>query len=957
MEWRCKYVNTNENHIVCYYTNAQSIINKLEEFERLVAELQPHIVGITETWGNETVSDALLCPNNYDIFRRDRRGRTGGGVLLLVHKELRAIPCVGMNDSTFEDSVWCTVDIGHHEHTNMLVGVCYRSPGSSAENNNALIDLFSEIENIRLSRLMIMGDFNLPNVDFINYYTDRNENTFDYKFMVKVQDLLLVQHVDIGTRDTACGTSNVLDLIFTDDENSIEELDIMAPLGRSDHIGLTWKVVARRDFTQRTDSREDLNFWKGKYKELNERLICINWDTLFGDCDINEMWRKFTRCVWTLCETWIPLVKRSRKKKMPGWVTQEVKRASRDKNILFRVYKRTRRLIDWEKYTDMRNRTTDLCRKAKLDYEKKLIMSFKDNPKKFYGYVRNKQKIKVGVSQIDKGGGSMTASDKEAAEVLCKFFKSVFVKEANNTVPDFDLQYDGPKIDTVNITEVDVKSRLEKLKEDKSPGPDKFHPKLLKGCAAGLAKPLCMLFNKSLYDSKLPDEWKRSQVVPIFKKGSRVSPGNYRPVALTSIVAKIMEGIVRDVITKHLMSENLLSAQQHGFRQGRSCLTNLLETLENWTEALDMGHDIDAVYLDFKKAFDTVPHKRLLYKMEAYGIKGLLIRWIEDFLMGREMRVGVHGEYSDWCKVDSGVPQGSVLGPTLFLIFVNDIPSEVKCQVKMFADDTKVWNVLRTDQDVKDLQTDIDTLQDWSSKWLLDFNIEKCKTLHMGSNNVQHDYFMSVGGARHGLEKVEVEKDLGVQISRDLKPSKQCLEAAKRANNVLRSLKRSFVCIEKDGFQILYKCYVRPHLEYCVQAWAPYYRKDITHLERIQRRATKLVKGLQHLTYEERLVALDIQSLERRRVRGDLIETYKVLTGKESIESAQFFTPAASTHLRGNVMKLFKSRSKLLLRQNFFSQRVVNQWNRLPQHVIQASSVNVFKSRLDKYLKDMGLYY
>lgn len=151
--------------------------------------------------------------------------------------------------------------------------------------------------------------------------------------------------------------------------------------------------------------------------------------------------------------------------------------------------------------------------------------------------------------------------------------------------------------------------------------------------------------------------------------------------------------------------------------------------------------------------------------------------------------------------------------------------------------------------------------------------------------------------------------------------------------------------------------FVRILNTYCVQAWAPYYRKDITHLERIQRRATKLVKGLQHLTYEERLVVLDIQSLERRRVRGDLIETYKVLTGKESIESAQFFTPAASTHLRGNAMKLFKSRSKLLLRQKNFSQRVVNQWNKLPQHVIQASSVNVFKSRLDKYLKDMGLYY
>lgn len=204
------------------------------------------------------------------------------------------------------------------------------------------------------------------------------------------------------------------------------------------------------------------------------------------------------------------------------------------------------------------------------------------------------------------------------------------------------------------------------------------------------------------------------------------------------------------------------------------------------------------------------------------------------------------------------------------------------------------------------------------------------------------------------LDVITEEVDLGVLTTSDLKPAKQCLKAANKANSVLRLLKLSFQHLNKKSFTLLYKTYVRPHLEYCIQTWSPYLVKDIQHLERVQRRATKLVHGFQHKSYEDRLTALNLTTLEQRRLRGDLIETYKLVTHKEDVDPNQFFHPNNNQHLRGHHHKIFKKQSRLNFRKNFFSQRVVNYWNELPSHVVDANSVNMFKNRLDKYWHDMS---
>ena len=294
----------------------------------------------------------------------------------------------------------------------------------------------------------------------------------------------------------------------------------------------------------------------------------------------------------------------------------------------------------------------------------------------------------------------------------------------------------------------------------------------------------------------------------------------------------------------------------------------------------------------------------------------------------------------------SGVPQGSVLGPLLFLIYINDIDEGVASKLLKFADDSKIFNKVRDNIDSNVIQSDLHKLYKWSEDWQMLFNIEKCVVLHMGGKH-NENFVYELGGK--SLKSVEKERDLGVIIHKNCKASEQCTTAVNKANQILGMIKRNIKFKNKNTIIRLYKALVRPRLEYCVQAWNPNFVKDIELLEGVQRRATKIIEGFSNLSYEERLKRANLTTLTKRRVRGDLIETFKILKGIEKIDYNKFFTLANNEkNVRGHSLKLEKKRCNSDVRKHFFSQRVVNNWNRLPEIVIEANSVNNFKNRLDE---------
>ena len=546
----------------------------------------------------------------------------------------------------------------------------------------------------------------------------------------------------------------------------------------------------------------------------------------------------------------IPLIGKRKRKNI--YLDNNALRPRNRKQRLWKKYKNTKSSFDHNKYVQCKNELRSLTRYLRTKHETLIASNCKKHPKKFWSYVHSKLKSRVRIPALIKTDGTSVSGEKEKANALNDYFCSVFTDEDLSNIPTPSKTHYRSVLSEVTITREMVLKKLRDLKPNKSPGLDGWHPFYLRELAEELCTPLSILYSKSIPEGAVSSDWIESLITAIHKKGSKSCMGNYRPIRLISVICKILESLIRDQIINHMEVNDLFANEQHGFVPKRDCMTNLLIAMEKWTQVIEDGGNIDIIYTDFAKAFDSVPHKRLLTKIESLGIRGDILQWIKAFLVGRKQKVCVDGVHSSWNPVKSGIPQGSVLGPLLFVIYINDMPTKIKSLCLLFADDAKIYN-----ENSNVLQEDMKKLSEWSYKWQLPFNTKKCKSLHIGGKNNHHLYTMN----DQELDQVTEEKDLGIIIDENLKFHKHTAAAAKKANFILGLIKRSFASLDSNILPLLYKALVRPHLEYGNLIWGPHFKGDQIKLEKIQRRATKLVPGIKDLTYEERMRALRLPSL------------------------------------------------------------------------------------------------
>ena len=953
------------------YTNADQLTSsKMTELKKLVERKKPMIIAVCEVKPKNPAqrSEKDYEIPNFTLHPLNLYDNEGRGIAVYTHQSLDKSTIQIKSTQDFKEA--CLIEIRLRGGDTLLFGCCYRSPttsDTSAINDCNLISLMKCISLKKYSHICIVGDFNYKSIDWATWKTKQGDSSNEAKFIEGVRDAYFYQHVGSATRRRGNDDPSTLDLIFTNEEMQVSEITHGPPLGKSDHDVLSFSFHCYVDFVRK---KERHIFERGDYAAMRNSESIKTWREEFlesaksMESTPEALWCSLKSQLHQLTKKFVPIESPSNK---PTWkdkgsipIDEKAREAIKKKEKSHRQWMSAKReRMDGDairkQYNRNRNKVKTLLRKAKRSFERDIAMKAKTQPKAFWGHSRRQLKTKSGISPLlsnPKDSTSMKFDDTDKANILLNQFSSVFTREPNGEIPRIQQRTDM-KIPDLVITVEMVLDALRKINVNKSCGPDNLHPRLLFELADIIALPVTILFNATLKGENLPKDWKKANITGIFKKGSRHLPENYRPISLTSILCKIMEKFVRNSVVSHLLDRELLSKQQFGFISGRSTLTQLLYYLDECLKKIASGNVVDSIYLDFSKAFDTVPHRRLLGKLESYGIQGKILAWIKSFLQDRTQQVVVNGSTSDIAPVISGIPQGTVLGPVLFVIYINDLLDEISSDGLMFADDTKIFRQIASREDAMELQRDLRKLEEWSNTWLLQFNAEKCHVLTLGRfENIKHAHQYTL--CNNELEHVSEEKDLGVTIDEELKFAEHIARKVQVANGIVGQIRRSFSFLNAETFRRLYVAFVRPHLEYCQAVWSPHLQRNINVLENVQIRATKLVDGLSNLDYPERLKRIDLPTLVYRRRRGDMIEVFKHFNSYDKSTLSTSFNPRDRPS-RQHKLQLHQPHSNDGVRgaqTNSFYHRVAPIWNNLPKSVVEVETIDDFKNALDKHWKD-----
>ena len=562
----------------------------------------------------------------------------------------------------------------------------------------------------------------------------------------------------------------------------------------------------------------------------------------------------------------------------------------------------------------------------------------------FYKYANKKHKSFPSLPPLLTENNELVFDNLQKANIFNKFFQSIYTKDNGQTLNLPERTSPENSIYNFYITPEQITSAITNLPRKASQTPDKIPAILLKNIHPSINEFLTLLFNLSLQTGKLPWQWKCSNITPIFKKGSKNSPQNYRPIALTSVICRVFEKIIHTNILNHLLSNNLLSINQHGFLPRRSTITQLLSAFNDWTQHFSNNKPVHVVYTDLSKAFDKVSHQKLLEIVKSYGIRGEVYLWIENFLCGRVQHVVIQQSRSEALKVLSGVPQGSVLGPLLFLMFIDDLAklSSNDSKICLFADDAKIYSSNQTN-----LQHTLDNVTSFFDSRQLSLATDKCEQITFAKHYQPSS--LTIGST--SLNNTKLIKDLGVFITSDLKWQHHIHLIKTRAMQKCYQILRSF---NSKNIWILLKSFltfVRPVLEYASVIWSPNLIKDINALEAVQKYYTRRICrrcNLPFSSYSDRLHMLNLCSLEYRRLQTDLIMAFKITHNLVDIEADLFKLYCSPYPTRRHNYCLFVPKQTSKTRSSFFAERITKIWNKLPPHFFIPDTLSSFCSKLKK---------
>lgn len=540
--------------------------------------------------------------------------------------------------------------------------------------------------------------------------------------------------------------------------------------------------------------------------------------------------------------------------------------------------------------------------------------------------------------------GKLLLDNLSKADHFNETFQSVFTRD--NGIPINTSPKTKSLMDELRVTSQKVEMALQRMSPKTSATPDGIPPIVLKKIGWTIIHFLTSFFQLSISTATVPRQWKTANVIPVHKKSSKDKACNYRPISLTSSVCRLLESIIKDEVLQYLMTNNMISRSQHGFLPRRGTATQLLQTLNDWTAAFDNKDAVDVIYTDFSKAFDRVSHLKLSQTLFSFGIGGVNLRWIMEFLTGRTQRVVVNGVVSSPLDVISGVPQGSVLGPLLFIIYIEDIQycCEQECKMGLYADDSKLYS-----QQPQMLQKSLLSLDKFIEDRQLRLALEKCQHLTISKHRSDKQFFLE----GHAVSQSDVVTDLGIRLCSTLEWGQHITYLRKKSIARCYQLLHSFRSKNIWTYKKAFVTYVRPILEANTVVWSPHLKKDIIAVESVQEKFLKAICrrcSIRTRTYHERLEALDMETLEYRRYKFDMIMVFKIINELVDVECKDFFSFSHTPYnLRRHKFHIEGHKCISDTRKYSFSNRVVNIWNSLPEKIVSSSSLETFRLHLNAF--------
>ncbi|PJE78200.1 hypothetical protein CI610_02867 [invertebrate metagenome] len=802
-------------------------------------------------------------------FRRDRN-YAGGGILVYV-KNLLNVTRLHHLENPEDETVWVQINLKNYS---IIVCTAYRPEHSTAifwEHLRASLSTAFDL----CSNVIVTGDLN---VDLLTVQPT-------HIFCDIINSFSLVNVINEPTRFGQTRNTLLDPILLSDSLSSSISSTVAIDRNISDHDGCMTSIKVPGIISP-SYIRKVWIYRRADFYRFNNLLSEYNWENMISNCDsVDLACDRFTDLFLQFANQCIPSKEVSIRPNDKPWMNSEIRKNIRFRDRLYKKAKTTKRDPDIRKYKDQRNKVNNMKKNARLIFYENvhglIDEYYSSDPKSYWRLVKRLMKSNMSTEQIptliDTDSNSLATTDSEKANLLNKYFCGITSLDDSEHVLPFFPSRTNNTLSNIIVTQSEVKDVLKILKLGKASGHDGISHHMLKYTVESVCIPLTLLFNLSLSTCVYPDVWKTANVMPLFKKNDRYSVTNYRPISLLSTVGKVFERVVYKHMHNFMLENSLFYQYQSGFMPGHSTVFQLIELYHNICLALEEKKHTCIIFCDISKAFDRVWHRGLITKLKSYGFTGELIKWLENYLSNRKQKVFINNSFSSLSTIKAGVPQGSILGPLLFLIYINDIADFLESVSRLFADDTSLLVSSHSCQEIEQiLNRDLEVLNTWAKTWLVTFNPNKTEMIFISnSNEIEADLDIVFDGIF--VNFTETHRHLGVLISSSAKWGDHVNSIYKSAMKKINMLRKLKFILKRDALLRIYKTFILPILEYACELWDGCSISDSIKLELVQREAARIITGLPSYVNVSALYSeTSLETLSERRKRRKLSLFYKM---------------------------------------------------------------------------------